>query len=67
MLGLVSQSLPEHLGPTAYALAVEVAVSDRRIWQEEVRFLARLRDTLKIDKLTTAAIERAATARYQSA
>ena len=65
VLGLVHQALPAHLRVTAYALAVEVAVSDQKIWQEEVRFLARLRDTLKIDKLTTAAIERAAIARYQ--
>jgi len=65
VLGLVSQALPEHLRETAYAVAVEVAVSDQKIWQEEIRFLARLRDTLEIDKLTTAAIERAATARYK--
>ena len=67
VLGLVSQALPEHLRATAYAIAVEVAVSDQKIWKEEIRFLARLRDTLSLDKLTTAAIERAATARYQKA
>jgi hypothetical protein len=32
--------------------------------REEIRFLARLRDTLKLDKLVTAAIERAAVARH---
>ncbi len=64
VLGLVHQALPEHLAATAYALAVEVAVADQKIWQEEIRFLARLRDTFDLDKLTTAAIERAATARY---
>ena len=67
VLGLVKQALPAHLAETAYALAVEVAVSDQKIWQEEIRFLARLRDTLELDKLTTAAIERAAVARYQRA
>lgn len=67
VLGLVEQALPEHLRATAYALAVEVAISDQKIWKEEVRFLARLRDTLDLDKLTIAAIERAATARYQKA
>ncbi|MDH3742482.1 MAG: tellurite resistance TerB family protein [Hyphomicrobiales bacterium] len=67
VLGLVSQALPEYLRATAYALAVEVAISDQRIWKEEVRFLARLRDTLDLDKLTIAAIERAASARYQKA
>ena len=67
VLGLVSQALPEYLRATAYALAVEVAISDQRIWKEEVRFLARLRDTLDLDKLTIAAIERAASARYHKA
>lgn len=67
VLGLVGQALPEHLRATAYALAVEVAISDQKIWKEEVRFLARLRDTLDLDKLTIAAIERAASARYQRA
>ena len=65
VLGLVKQALPDHLHPTAYALAVEVAIADQTIWKEEVRFLARLRDALNLDKLTTAAIERAATARFQ--
>ncbi len=67
VLGLVHQALPDHLAATAYALAVEVAIADQKIWQEEIRFLARLRDTFGLDKLTTAAIERAATARYQRA
>lgn len=67
VLGLVAQALPDHLRATAYALAVEVAISDQKIWKEEVRFLARLRDTLDLDKLTIAAIERAASARYQKA
>ncbi|MGI9462943.1 MAG: tellurite resistance TerB family protein [Aestuariivirgaceae bacterium] len=67
VLGLVRQALPDHLAATAYALAVEVAIADQTIWQEEIRFLARLRDTFEIDKLTTAAIERAAMARYQKA
>lgn len=66
VLGLVSNALPQHLTATAYALAVEVAVSDRKIWQEEIRYLARLRDALGLDKLTTAAIERSAIARYQT-
>ena len=42
ILGLVSNALPANLAATAYALAVEVAVSDRKIWQEEIRYLARL-------------------------
>ena len=56
ILGLVKQ---------AYALAVEVAASDLAVGKEELRFLAMLRDTLGLDKLVTAAIERSAIARYQ--
>ena len=67
ILGLITEALPARLCETAYALAVEVAVADQTIWQEEIRFLARLRDALKLDKLSTAAIERSATARYQNA
>ncbi len=65
VLGLIKEALPMRLRETAYALAVEVAVADQTIWQEEVRFLTRLRNTLDLDKLSTAAIERSATARYQ--
>ena len=67
VLGLIKQGLPGHLRETAYALAVEIAVADLRVVREEIRFLARLRDALELDKLVTAALERAAAARYQSA
>ncbi len=66
VLALIGQAVPSHLKETAYALAVEIAVVDLNIAREEVRFLARLRDALGLDKLVTAAIERSATARYQS-
>lgn len=65
VLGLIAEALPAKLRETAYALAVEVAVADLHIWREEIRFLARLRDALGLDKLVTAAVERAAVARYQ--
>lgn len=67
VLGLIGKALPAHLCDTAYALGVEIAVADYQIAREEIRFLARLRDTLRLDKLTTAAIEKAAIARYQTA
>lgn len=67
VLGLIAEALPPHLRETAYALAVEVAVADLQIWREEIRFLARLRDALNLDKLVTAAIERGAQARFQKA
>ncbi len=66
VLALIGQAVPAGLAETAYALAVEIAVADLNIAREEVRFLARLRDALELDKLVTSAIERSATARYQS-
>jgi len=64
MLGLVAEALPEKLHETAYALAVEVAAADLSLEQEELRFLQMLRDRLDLDKLSVAAIERSARARY---
>ncbi|WP_373505877.1 tellurite resistance TerB family protein [Aestuariivirga sp.] len=66
VLGLVKGALKPRLRETAYALAVEVAASDLAVGKEELRFLAILRDTLGLDKLVTAALERSAIARYQS-
>ena len=66
-LALIKAGLPEVLRETAYALAVEVAIADRNIAREEIRFLAMLRDALDLSKLQTAALEHAAIARYQSA
>jgi tellurite resistance protein len=60
-------SLPGRLHETAYAVAVEVAAADLHVEQEELRFLQMLRDRLDLDPLTTAAIERAARARYRRA
>jgi tellurite resistance protein len=67
VLELVADQLPARLRETAYALAVEIAASDLAVGKEELRFLAILRDALYLDKLTTAAIERSAIARYQGA
>ncbi len=67
VLGLIKSGLPRVLHETAYALAVEVAIADRNIAREEIRFLAMLRDALDLTKLQTAALEHAAIARYQSA
>ena len=66
VLGLIREALAPKLRETAYALAVEVAASDLAVGKEELRFLAILRDTLGLDKLVTAALERSAIARYQS-
>ena len=66
ILGLVKGALAPKLRETAYALAVEVAASDLAVGKEELRFLAILRDTLGLDKLVTAALERSAIARYKT-
>ena len=58
-------ALPQKLQDTAYALAVEVTAVDLHLEQEELRFLEMLRDALSLDRLTTAAIEVAARARYR--
>jgi tellurite resistance protein len=67
ILGLVKEGLPDVLHETAYWVALEVALADRRIALEEVRMLDTLRRHLAIDKLTSAAIERGARAKYQIA
>ncbi len=66
VIALIREQLPVRLRETAYALAVEVAASDLVVGKEELRFLAILRDGLGLDKLTTAAIEKSAIARYQA-
>ncbi len=63
-IDLIKQSLPERLIETAYALACDVAAADGIIAQEELRFLELLRYGLEVPRLSAAAIERAAAARY---
>ncbi len=59
--------LPHKLQDTAYALAVEIAVVDLKLPQEELRLLEMIRDRLTIDRLVTAAIEASARARMRTA
>jgi tellurite resistance protein len=66
-LETVKDALPHRLYDTAYALAVEVATADLWLDQTEIRFLQLLRARLEIDKLTAAAIERSAIARFRKA
>jgi tellurite resistance protein len=63
VLRLVRDALPEKLRETAYAVALEVAAADRQVKPEEIRFLEMLGDTLELDNMTTAAIERGIRAR----
>lgn len=65
ILKLVNEALPPNLRETAYALALEVALTDSRVMLEELRVLDLLRRTLGIDRLVAAAIERGIHARYQ--
>jgi tellurite resistance protein len=63
VLRLVRGALPEKLRETAYAVGLEVAAADRLVRPEEIRFLEMLGDTLELDRMTTAAIERGIRAR----
>ena len=65
VLEVISEALPDNLRETAYILAAEVAASDLRSRPEERRFLQLLAQRLKLDRLTVAALERAAMARHQ--
>ena len=57
--------LPGEFTETAYALACDVVAGDGRLLQIELRFLQEIRHELNIDRLSAAAIERAAAARYR--
>jgi len=67
VLELIVSTLPLRLQDTAYALAVEIAVVDLNLGQEELRWLEMVRDSLDLDRLVTAAIEVAARARLRRA
>ncbi|MEI4473255.1 tellurite resistance TerB family protein [Frigidibacter sp. MR17.24] len=64
LFGLVRGALPERLFETAYALACDVAASDGKLGQQELRMLEEIRFELDIDRLHAAAIERGARARH---
>jgi len=63
VLRLVNGALPPKLRETAYAVALEVAAADHQVKPEEIRFLEMLGDSLELDTLTKAAIERGIRAR----
>lgn len=65
VLDKISEALPDNLRETAYILAAEVAASDLSSRPEERRFLQLLAQRLRLDRLTVAALERAALARHQ--
>ncbi len=67
VLDLVFAALPEHMRETAYALAAELAAADLKVDPTEIKFLQMLARKLELDRLTCAALERAARARHQKA
>jgi tellurite resistance protein len=64
MFGRIRDALPERLRETAYALACDVVAADGAASQEELRLLEMMRHIVGVDRLSAAAIERGAAARY---
>ena len=64
MFERMHDALPERLRETAYALACDVVAADSNASQEELRLLEMMRHQVGIDRLSAAAIERGAAARY---
>lgn len=64
LFGLVRDAIPDKFNETAYALCCDVAASDGRLREGELRFLEETRYELNIDRLHSAAIERGARARH---
>lgn len=67
VLATINDSLPTPLRETAYLLAAEITKSDLATHTDEDLFLAQLANALGLDKLVTASLERAASARNQRA
>jgi tellurite resistance protein len=66
VVDLVVACVPQRLHETAYALAVDIAVVDADIDQDEMAFLDLLRRKLNLDRLVIAALERAAYVRHMA-
>ncbi len=64
LMGLVKPALPPGFNETAYALACDVIAADGTARMSELEFLQILRQDLGIGRLTAAAIERGARARF---
>ena len=66
VIGLVKEALSQQMRETAYALALEVVLVEAPVYPEENRVLQQLRIRLEIDRLTAAALEKAAITRHAS-
>lgn len=67
ILDAVRDTVPSELHPTAYLIAVEVAVIDLHVDPAEVRLLHILRERLDLDRATVEAIEQVVRLRYRTA
>jgi len=65
-LKAIKAGLPPRLRETAYAIACDLVATDGEATQEELRILELLRHRLGVERLTAAAIERGARARFQT-
>jgi len=65
-LKAINAALPAKLHETAYAIACDLVAADGEATQEELRLLELIRHRLNVDRLTAAAIERGARARFQT-
>jgi tellurite resistance protein len=61
---MIRGALSPALCETAYAFACDVVAADGRASQEELRVLEMMRHQFAVERLTAAAIERGARARY---
>lgn len=64
VFNMVEETLPDSLYQTFYALAVEIICVHSTATQEELKLLEIIRHRFNIDRLTAAAIEQGAKARY---
>lgn len=64
VLQVIREALPQKLRETGYAVACEIVAADGKANQEELRLLEMLGQSLEIDRLAAAAIERGARARH---
>jgi len=65
-LGAIAAALPGRLRETAYVCACDVAAADGHVPETEARMLELIRQHLRLGRLVTAAIERAARARHMT-
>lgn len=63
-LAAITEALPERLRETAYVVACDVAAANGVVADTEARMLELLRQRLRLGRLVSAAIERAARARF---